>query len=186
MAPGRKRKAGKRYPCGKRMREETEREAMSTVLDARKRHFGVTAKQAKDERLGTALGRLAFRQLISDLQYQAGLVFADLYHKHNVMIGLPMPSPSSVSGLLINEGIFGASPSEPVLEVIEKLKRRFVEATSALDACDREQRMSSGRRPTLLVYRVICTDEDALHWPEEDVGNLRVALNALVRVFRLR
>ena len=42
-----------------------------------------------------------------------------------------------------------------------------------------------GRRPTLLVYRLICTDEDEMHWPEEDIGNLRVALNALVREFRL-
>jgi hypothetical protein len=69
MAPGRKRKPGKRYACGKRTRQETERDAMSTVIEARRRHFGVTAKQAKDERLGTALGRLAFRVLISDLQY---------------------------------------------------------------------------------------------------------------------
>jgi hypothetical protein len=45
--------------------------------------------------------------------------------------------------------------------------------------------MSAGRRPTLLVYHVICTAEDALHWPEADFGNLRVALNALVRLFRL-
>ena len=82
--------------------------------------------------------------------------------------------------------IFGSSPSEPVLEVIEKVKRRYAEATAALDACDREHRLSSGRRPTFLVYRVICTDEDALHWREEDIGNLRVALNALMRVFRLR
>jgi len=44
--------------------------------------------------------------------------------------------------------------------------------------------MSFGRRPVLLVYRVICVDEDTTCWPEEDVGNLRVALNALVRVFR--
>jgi hypothetical protein len=72
-----------------------------------------------------------------------------------------------------------------VLEVIEKLKRRFKSATDALDACDREQCMSGGRRPTLLVYRIVCTDEDAMHWPEEDIGNLRFALNALVRVFRL-
>ena len=98
---------------------------------------------------------------------------------------LPSPSPRSVAGLLINEGIFGASPSEPVLEVIEKVKRRFNAATDALDAYDREQRMSRGRRPTLLVYRVICTDEDAMRWPERDMGNLRVALNALVRVFRM-
>ena len=185
MARGRKRKPGKRYPCGKRMREETERDAMSTALEARRRHFGVTAKQAKDERLGTVLGRLAFRELISDLQYQAGVIFADLYQKHHVVIGLPMPSPSSVSGLLINEGIFGGSPSEPVLEVIERVKRRFADATSVLDACDREQRMSAGKRPTLLIYRVICADHDAMHWSEEDIGNLRVALNALVRLFCL-
>jgi O-methyltransferase involved in polyketide biosynthesis len=90
-----------------------------------------------------------------------------------------------VAGLLINEGIFGASPSEPVLEVIEKVKRRFADATSVLDACDREQRMSAGKRPTLLVYRIVCMDQDAMQWGEDDIGNLRVALNALVRLFRI-
>ena len=45
--------------------------------------------------------------------------------------------------------------------------------------------MSSGNSPTLLVYRVICNDQDAMNWPVEDLGNLRVALNALVRLFRL-
>ena len=185
MAPGRKRKPGKRYPCGKRTKQQLEMDAMSTAIEARKRLFGVTSKQAKDERLGTALGRLAFRELISEKQYQAGLAFGELYHRHQTLMGMPSPSPRSVAGLLINEGIFGASPREPVLEVIEKVKRRFADATSVLDACDREQRMSAGNRPTLLVYRIICTDQDALHWAEEDIGNLRVALNALVRLFRL-
>ncbi len=185
MAPGRKRKPGKRYPCGKRTRNEIERDAMCTAIEARKRHFGVTAKQAKDERLGTALGRLAFRELISEKQYQAGVAFGELYHAHQILMGMPSPSPRSVAGLLVNEGIFGASPSEPVLEVIERVKRRFADATSVLDACDRDQRMSAGKRPTLLIYRVICTDQDAMHWAEEDIGNLRVALNALTRLFRL-
>jgi len=185
MVAGRKRKPGKRYACGKRVRAETERDAMSTVIDARRRHFGVTAKQAKDERLGTALGRLAFRELITEKQYQAGGAFGELYHAHQILIGMPSPSPRSVAGLLINEGIFGASPSEPVLEVIERVKRRFADATSVLDACDREQRMSAGKRPTLLIYRLICAEQDALHWGEEDIGNLRVALNALTRLFRL-
>ena len=185
MVGGRKRKPGNRYPCGKRTKQELEKDAMSTVIEARQRQFGVTAKQAKDERLGTALGRLAFKQMISETQYQAGVAFAQLYHHHHVAMGLPSPTPRSVAGLLINEGIIGSAPSEPVLEVIEKLKRRFRDATDALDACDREHRMSAGRRPTLLIYRVVCTDEDAMHWKEEDLGNLRVALNALVRVFRL-
>jgi hypothetical protein len=185
MAPGRKRKPGKRYPCGKRTRNEIERDAMSTAIEARKRLFGVTTKQAKDERLGTALGRLAFREFISEKQYQAGVAFGELYHAHQILMGMPSPSPRSVAGLLINEGIFGASPSEPVLEVIERVKRRFADATSVLDACDREQRMSAGTRPTLLVYRIICTDQDAMRWAEEDIGNLRIALNALARAFRL-
>jgi hypothetical protein len=37
----------------------------------------------------------------------------------------------------------------------------------------------------LLVYRVIFTDEEAMRCLEEGFGNLRVALNALVRVFRM-
>ena len=85
----------------------------------------------------------------------------------------------------VGRGIFGVSPSEPVLEVIEKVKRRFADATSVLDGCDREHRLSPGKRPTLLVYQIICTDQDSMHWAEEDIGNLRVALNALVRLFRL-
>ncbi len=36
-----------------------------------------------------------------------------------------------------------------------------------------------------MVYQIICIDRDAMHWAEEDIGNLRVALNALVRLFRL-
>ena len=185
MARGRKRKPGKRYPCGKRTRTETEKDIMKTAIEARQRHYGVTAKQARDDRLGTALGRLAFTDRISDEQYQAGVAFADLYLRHNVTVGLPMPSPSSVTGILINEGIFGSSPSEPVLEVIDKLKRRFKNATDALDQCDRDHRFAPGCRPAMLVYRVVCVDEDTKLWTDDDLGNLRVALNALVRVFRL-
>ncbi len=36
-----------------------------------------------------------------------------------------------------------------------------------------------------LVTCLTWIDKVALHWPEEDIGNLRVALNALVRLFRL-
>ena len=45
--------------------------------------------------------------------------------------------------------------------------------------------VSAGKRPKLLICRSICTDQNALHWADEDIGNLRVALNALVRLFRL-
>jgi hypothetical protein len=45
--------------------------------------------------------------------------------------------------------------------------------------------MPARRKPTLLIYRVVCTDEDAIHRKQKDLGNLRVALKSLVRVFRM-
>ena len=54
---------------------------MQTAIDARRRHFGVTARQARDARLGTSLGRLAYQELISSAQYEAGRRFAELYQR---------------------------------------------------------------------------------------------------------
>ena len=186
MKRGRKRKPGLRHACGKRIRQETEREAMAVVIAARRRHHGVTATQARDERLGTAFGRLAYQRVISDPQYQAGLTFAELYQRHHIAMGLPLPSAASIAGRLVNEGIIGSSPSEPMLDVLDRLRQRFDAATDAIDACDREHRMTRGRRPSLLLFRVVCVDEDTTLWSETDLGNLRVALNALVRVLKLR
>jgi hypothetical protein len=64
--------------------------------------------------------------------------------------------------------------------------RYFGDAINALDQCDRDCRHSSGGRPALLVCRVVCTDEEVLNWKVEDISNLRLALNALVRVFHMR
>ncbi len=182
---GRKRKPGKRYPCGKRTRSETEKDIMETAIEARQRHYGVTANQARDEMLGTALGRLTLQGTITTAQYEAGREFAELYRRHHLVVGLPLPSPQSIAGLLVSGGIFGGSSGEPDAAVVEGLRRRFDAATDALDQCDRDHPFCPGRRPALLIYRVICVDEDTTLWLEEDLGNLRVALNALVRVFRL-
>jgi len=46
--------------------------------------------------------------------------------------------------------------------------------------------MEQSRKPSLLLYRVVCVDEDTTLWPACDLGNLRLALNALVRAFGMR
>ena len=68
---------------------------------------GVTARQARDERLGTSLGRLAYQGLISSAQYEAGRRFAELYHRHHLTLGMPVPHPRSLAGLMITAGIGG-------------------------------------------------------------------------------
>jgi hypothetical protein len=185
MRAGRKRKPGLRYPCGKLKREETEREAMATALAARQRHYGVSAKQARDARLGSSLGRLNLQLLISDPQYDAGVKFAQLHQAHHAIVGLPAPNPKSVTAIMIAAGLVaGVTTTEAAEDTIENLRKRFNVATDALDQCDRDHRMARGRKPSLLLYRVVCTDEDTTLWPECDLGNLRVALNALARIFR--
>jgi len=124
MARGRKRKAGRRLPCGKRPREETQREAMSTVLDARRRHYGVAAAQAKDERLGSALGRLSFAGRIGADQFAAGQIYGEIMARNRAVMGLPMDQPRSVTALLINEGIFGGSAPDPDPELVEKVRKQ--------------------------------------------------------------
>ena len=185
MKTGRKRKSGLRYPCGRLKKQETERDAMATALAARQRHYGVTAAQARDARFGSSLGRLNMQELISDQQYDAGVRFARLYYAHHVLSGLPTPTPQSVSGLMIYVGLLeGYGTIETDDDYVRKLRRQFDAATDALDQCDRDHRMCAGRKPSLLLYRVVCTDEDTTLWPESDLGNLRIALNHLARVFR--
>jgi len=185
MKTGRKRKPGLRYPCGRLKKQETERDAMATALVARQRHYGVTAAQARDARFGSSLGRLNIMEMISDKQFDAGVRFARLYFAHHVISGLPTPTPQSVSGLMIYVGMiedYGSIEADD--DYVRKLRRQFEAATDMLDQCDRDNRMAAGRKPSLLVYRVVCADEDTTLWPEGDLGNLRVALNYLVRVFR--
>ena len=60
MVAGRKRKPGKRYLCGKRTKQQLEMDAMSTAIEARKRLFGVTTKQARTKGSAQPLGALPF------------------------------------------------------------------------------------------------------------------------------
>jgi hypothetical protein len=102
-----------------------------------------------------------------------------------VISGLPTPTPQSVSGLMIYVGLLeGYGSIEVNDDYVQKLRKQFDVATDMLDQCDRDNRMAVGRKPSLLLYRVVCADEDTTLWPESDLGNLRAALNYLARLFR--
>jgi len=61
------------------MREETERKAMSTVLDAGANGISGCRARRRATNASARIRPLAFKDLISDVQYQAGVAFADLY-----------------------------------------------------------------------------------------------------------
>ena len=186
MARGRKRKAGRRHPSGKLVQPgaaETQREAMATVLEARQRHYGVTARQARDERLGTALGRLAFGQVITAEQYAAGQKYGEVYHQHHAVLGWPMPFPASVTALLASDGVLGGAGAPPSRELVEKVRRHYGAVLEVFDQCDRDRLHAPGKAPSVLVYRLVCLDEDAGGWPQADLTNLVLVLDALADLF---
>jgi hypothetical protein len=124
-------------------------------LSARQRHYGITANQARDERLGSALGRLSFLQMISSQQCDGSVMFEKLYHAHHAIIGLPTPDPQSVTAIMIAGGLVdGVVMTDAPEETIENLHERFNIATNAVDQCDREHRMAAERRPSLVLYRL--------------------------------
>ena len=186
MARGRKRKAGRRHPCGKLVqpgKAETIREVTATVLDARQRHYGVTARQAKDERLGSAIGRLAFAGKITAEQLAAAELYGDLMARNRAVIGLPPIHPHSATGLLLDEGIFGRSLTEYDPDYVEKIRKRAAAAILMLRTADHDAIATTGRRPSMLVHAVACYEVDAAGWEDADLRNLAHGLEALVTLF---
>ena len=188
MARGRKRKSGPRHPCGKLIQPksgESEREVMATALTARQRHYGVTARQAKDERLGSALGRLAFAGHITRDQFAAGEMYAELMARHRAIMGMPMDQPRSVTALLINEGIFGGSIADPDPALVEKVRRQAASAILMLCTADSGAPSRVGRKPSMLVHALVCHEAEAVLWSQADIHNLGLGLDALCRLFRI-
>lgn len=188
MARGRKRKAGRRHPCGKLVPAsvgETQREVVATVLEARQRHYGVTERQAKDDRLGTALGRVAFAGKITADQYAAGELYGEIMARNRAIMGLPMDQPRSVTALLINEGIFGGSAPDHDPDLVEKVRRRAAAAIMMLRTADHDAPGTAGRKPSVLVHAVVCHEAEASKWSAADIINLGHGLHALCRLFRI-
>ena len=155
------------------------------MVDARRRHLGVTAARARDQRLSSALGRLAFTGVITQQQYEAGQRFGEVYHRHHVLTGLPLPSPSSVAGLMASAGIFGGSCGPSDDDLIEKVRRRYDDALQMLARRDQDRRSMPGRPPGGLVYRIVCLDEDASGLTEHDREVLCHALDEIGYLFGL-
>lgn len=186
MAKGRRRKAGRRHPCGKLVqpgKAETLREVTATVLNARQRQYGVTARQAKDERLGSAIGRLAFAGKITAEQLAAAELYGDLMARNRAVMGLPPIHPHSASGLLLDEGIFGRSLMEYDPDYVDKIRKRAAAAILMLRTADHDAVAATGRRPSMLVHAVVCYEVDAAGWGDADLRNLAHGLEALVTLF---
>ena len=142
----------------KRGGTETQREVRETGVRARKRPYGGTERQARDERMGRALGRLAFTASITAEQYAAGQKYAEIYHRHHAVMGWPLPFPASVTALLASDGVLGGVGAPPSRELIEKVRRHYGAVLDVLGQSDRDRQDALGKAPSVLAYRLVCLD----------------------------
>jgi len=90
-----------RFPSGKIKPSETEREAISTVITARKRMNGwndnVPDSMAKDARAGYVLGVLRLDGKIDDDHLEVGNEYALAICRYHSLTGIPFPSARAQS-----------------------------------------------------------------------------------------
>lgn len=173
---GRKRKIGvKRTPSGRVSRAGAAPANMDAIL-LRMKMFGLSEKDARDQKAATFIGRLNLtdkKALISNAQYDAAIEFLAVYDKYKRAISAP-------DGTKQSGGVGGGEETEDYARWCQSAKARY---DAAIEAVRAEQGLHENRGANLyaaLDY-IVCRDEQ--HW--HMVGDVRLALNALAHHFGL-
>ena len=176
MAKGRPRKTGvKRTPSGRATRAGAVPANMDAIL-LRMRMFGLSEKDARDQKAATFIGRLNLtdkKALISNAQYDAAVAFLEVYDRYKRAIGAPDASKQS-------GGVGGGESTDEYATWCQNAKAKY---DAAIEAVRYEQGLHINRGANLyaaLDY-LVCRDEQ--HW--HMVGDCRLALNALAHHFGL-
>jgi hypothetical protein len=159
----------------------------AVVLAQRARLVGPA--HADDPLAGHTLGRLRLRHQphgpqdpcsISPLQYEAGERYAVIAVRHAALMGYPIGTPKSPTLELLAAGL--SCSEEPDQELILRVRRQFADCYRAL--MDAGRAIGQGAKVALVTYDA-CLDRRTFEsLTPADIGNLKVGLNALVRVLR--
>ena len=163
--PGRKRKAGERYPSG-------QIKPPGPPPAQIKRMVAMAARGAADVLLATQLGWLRLEHVITDAQASAGVSFATLVGQHDAVLGLQRRAASSPSYELGFAGVRSWNSPEADAERVATLRRRYDAAVACLQ--------EAGPRVEQVV-RAVCTDDRVPDWVDRPL--LLRGLDALARHF---
>jgi hypothetical protein len=175
MAKGRKRNINvKRTPSGRASRAGAVPANMEAIL-LRMKMFGLSEKDARDQKAATFIGRLNLtdkKALISNAQYDAATAFLEVYDKYKRAIGAP-------DALKQSGGVGGGESTDEYASWCQRAKANYDAAIAAIRA---EQEIHTGANMYAALDYLVCRDEQ--HW--HMVGDVRLALNALAHHFGLQ
>jgi hypothetical protein len=172
MAKGRKRAAGvKRTASGRRSRAAGSYQENIEPILTRMRKFGLTEKDARDQKAGTFIGRLQLTKVINQAQYDAAQQFLAVYEAYQRALKSPDALRSGAGGGDQGESATYARWCRGAVDRYE----------AAIAAVREEQNLHENRGANLyagLDY-VVTRDQQMWHM----VGDCRLALNALAHHF---
>lgn len=164
--------SGRLYEPGpKERKEESERDAMATVIEARQRVFGVSEDDAKKFEAGSVIGRLHLTQEISAAQLEAASRYETVVRLANAAILVkPLSSPGDLNRSRGHDASDGTDP-----DYIEKCRAAEKQATACWRALRESHPLARWAVDTIVVDNQLVPA----------IGELRVGLNVLCRVFRI-
>lgn len=174
---GRPRKQNvERYPSGDIKRSETQREAMSVAIEARRRIDGwgekVSDDIVKDQRAGYTLGRIFLDGKITEDQLKAGDEYGEIIARYHGATGIPFPSARAQS-LFSIKGHEGEQ-SQTVTDRARKASNAMMEVTRVLLSCD------DGPQVRAVVHNLVVMDYEHLRgMGPQQILWLRRGLSAL-------
>ncbi|MDV4166206.1 hypothetical protein R1538_34720 [Rhizobium leguminosarum] len=176
---GRPRKQNvERYPSGDVKRSETQREAMSVAIEARRRIDGwgtkVTDETVKSPFAGYTLGRIFLDGKITEEQRKAGDEYAEIHARYRRLVGLPAPSARAQS-LFSIKGHDG-DENETITQKARKASNAMMEVEGVLLRC------VDGPQIKQLIFNVSVMDYDHLRGVgEQQLLWIRRGLTALAK-----
>lgn len=182
-SPGRPRlppHKGKRWRKNQVVRAELEREreAQSVAVAARRSKFGLSEAEALDQRAGTAIGRYAMlgeKHKVDGISRPQFLA-AETYHAHWRAFLRAMNAHEGPAGMVIGgHGHDGDVIDDDEIERDVRAVQRFDEAEKIVLA------LPNGLAAAKALDVVVCQNREDYG----ALGDLRIALNALVKHYRI-
>lgn len=174
---GRKRKTGKREPNGRISRKGEADKIKSVGIQARQRHFGMTEDEAKKPLSTDPVGLLRRCGEIDEHQYQAAVQYEEDVRKYRAAMGLP----KGVRAMEV-ERIDGRALTDEEEQAI-KAKAHIKRYNLACDAVRQAQEAIRNEGNLFGALETIVIRQVNGQW--RMIGDLRIALNALVRHYGL-
>ena len=189
---GRPRKAGPRKPDG-RLNQRHQAAQQGPVIPAEvieRRAEMVGMENAKDERAGTALGRLRLRGKITERQHDAGRRYAALYVRWARLAECPARHAKVARLPVASDNPFDAAPQ--VIDLLEHQRAedadgQWVRAKERMARIEAELRRLPGYALAMALAESVCVDdfEPPEPWLTKCLPTLRAALTAMADHYRL-